>query len=317
MISTNTYMAKATEIMEVEKIFNLPANQINKEIKASDNGKDYILRLKNIVNEEVKPKEIEEIREVIVDTNDINKILEKYATFDYNGEFGSKKLNATEVVSIEVAGVDEKYWETLDVISKTLTLTSEQVENMGEDVTQLVINDRSYTLTSANFTPIEFKDNSPTLYKADTEYTAVIENKESKVNSYKAKIKYTGSINTEGVAEFTTVANYSVEEVKGNNLMPIVATTTGTGAFLVIWWFFIRSIHLYSGEKKLKGYRMKKDRIEIDITKEQEIYEDLNLVIKKRLAKRLHNTLVVITANGTEVKRLIINSSENEIRISL
>ncbi|MGG7060156.1 hypothetical protein ACQPUY_15590 [Clostridium nigeriense] len=304
----------------IEQKFDVKADEIDKEIKVENEGKTYLLKLQNIVseNEVVASKKdyIEEVKEVIVDTNNATDILTKYPVIEFTDNSGNvSTLNATEIISVEVAGEDESYWETLETISKTLTLTAAQVNAMGEDVTKLVENNKTYELTNAEFTPIEFENNEPTLYSAKVEYTTVIPHHEKIVNSYKAKIKYVGEIEKKNVIGYETIANYSVEEIQNSNLPAILGTTAGIGVFVVIGWIFINNVTLFSGNKKLRSYRKNKNIIEIDITKEYDLYENLNLLIKKRLAKRLDNTLLVIKANGKEIHRTVLNSVNEDMKI--
>ena len=304
----------------VEKKFDVKADQISNEIKVEHEGKKYLLSLNNVVSEnqvtDSKKETVEEIKEIIVDTNNIEAIINKYPTLEFkDAEGNTSTLTAKEVTSIEIAGEDESYWETLETISKTLTLTAAQVNQMGEDVTKLVENDKNYELTNAEFTPIEFENNEPTLYSAKVEYTTIVPHHEKTVNSYKAKIKYVGEVEKKDVVGYETVANYTVEEINGENIPAIIGATTGVGAFIFIGWIFINNITLYSGTKRLKTYRKGKNIIEIDVTKEIELYENLNLVIKKRLAKRLDNTLLVIKANGNEIHRTVLNAVNEDMKI--
>lgn len=304
----------------IEKKFDVKSDKVDKEIKVENEGKTYLLKLQNIISEhevvDSKKEYIEEVKEIIVDTNNATDILSKYPFIEISDDNGNiVKLNATEIISIEVAGEDESYWETLETISKTLTLTAAQVNLMGEDVTRLVENDKTYELTNAEFTPIEFENNEPTLYSAKLEYTTVIPHHEKTINSYKAKIKYVGEVQKENVIGYETIVNYSVEEVEDSNLPAIIGTTAGIGIFVVIGWIFINNVALFSGNRKLRSYRKNKNIIEIDITKEYELYKDLNLVIKKRLAKRLDNTLLVIKANNKEIYRTVLNSVNEDVKI--
>lgn len=313
-ISTSAYTKS------IEKKFDVKSDQIENEINVEHEGKSYLLKLENVVSEnqvvDSKKEKVEEIKEVVVSTNDVNDILSKYPTLEFKDADGNTAtLSATEVISIEIAGEDESYWETLETVSKTLTLTAEQVIKMGEDVTKLVENDKQYELTNAEFTPIEFINNEPTLYSANVEYTTVIPHHEKTTNSYKAKIKYVGEIEKKNVVGYETVANYSVEEIKDSNIPAIVGTTAGIGAFIVIGWIFVNNITLLSGSKKIKTYRKGKNIIEIDVTKEIDIYDNLNLVIKKRLAKRLDNTLLVVKANGSELHRTVLNAVNEDLKI--
>lgn len=304
----------------IEQKFNVKADEVDKEIKVENEGKTYLLKLQNIVSEnevvDSSKEYIEEIKEVIVDTNNATDIFNKYPTVEFKDNNGNlSTLNATEIISVEIAGEDESYWETLETISKTLTLTAAQVNTMGEDVTKLVENNKTYELTNAVFTPIEFENNEPTLYSANLEYTTVIPHHEKTVNSYKAKIKYVGEVEKKNFIGYETIANYSVEEIQDSNLPAIIGTTAGIGIFVVIGWIFINNITLFSGNRKLRSYRKNKNIIEIDITKEYELYQELNLVIKKRLAKRLDNTLLVIKANNKEIYRTVLNSVNEDMKI--
>lgn len=304
----------------IEKKFDVKSDEVDKEIKVENEGKTYLLKLQDIVSEsevvDSKKEYIEEVKEVIVDTNNSTDILNKYPTIEFKDNMENvSTLNATEIISIEVAGEDESYWETLETISKTITLTAAQVNSMGEDITKLVENNKIYELTNAEFTPIEFENNEPTLYSAKVEYTTVIPHHEKIVNSYKAKIKYVGEIEKKSVIGYETIANYSVDEVEDSNLPVILGTTAGIGIFVVIVWIFINNVALFSGNRKLRSYRKNKNMIEIDITKEYELYQDLNLVIKKRLAKRLDNTLLVIKANNKEIYRTVLNSVNEDVKI--
>lgn len=304
----------------VEKKFDVKAEQISNEIKVEHEGKKYLLSLNNVVSEnqvtDSKKETVEEIKELIVDTNNIEEIINKYPTLEFkDAEGNASTLIAKEVTSIEIAGEDESYWETLETISKTLTLTAAQVNQMGDDVTKLVENDKNYELTNAEFTPIEFENNEPTLYSAKVEYTTIVPHHEKTVNSYKATVKYVGEVEKKNVVGYETVANYTVEEIDGTNIPGIIGATTAVGAFILIGWIFINNITLYSGTKRLKTYRKGKNIIEIDVTKEFELYEDLNLIIKKRLAKRLDNTLLVIKANGNEIHRTVLNAVNEDMKI--
>lgn len=306
----------------VEKKFDVKADQIEDEIQVNHEGKSYLLKLENVVSEnqvvDSKKENVEQTKEVIVTTNDVTDILGKYPTLEFKDADGNVAiLTAIQVISIEIAGEDESYWETLETLSKTLTLTGEQVNNMGEDVTKLVENDKKYELTNAEFTPIEFVNNEPTLYSANVEYTTVIPHHEKTTNSYKAKIKYVGEVEKNNVVGHETIANYSVEEIKDSNIPAIVGATAGVGAFIAIGWIFINNITLFSGTKKLKTYRKGKNIIEIDVTKEIGLYENLNLVIKKRLAKRLDNTLLVIKANGNEIHRTVLNAVNEDLKMTI
>lgn len=320
IFTTFSSITTYANINYIEKKFDVKSDEVNKEIKVENEGKTYLLKLQNIVSEnevvDSKKEYIEEVKEVIVDTNNATDILAKYPTIEFKDNMGNvSTLNATEIISVEIAGEDESYWETLETISKTLTLTATQVNLMGEDVTKLVENDKTYELTNAEFTPIEFENNEPTLYSAKLEYTTVIPHHEKTVNSYKAKIKYVGEIERENVIGYETIANYSVEEVEDSNLPAIIGTTAGIGIFVVIGWIFINNVTLFSGNRKLRSYRKNKNIIEIDITKEYELYQDLNLIIKKRLAKRLDNTLLVIKANNKEIYRTVLNSVNEDVKI--
>lgn len=304
----------------IEQKFNVKSDEVDKEIKVENECKTYLLKLQNIVSEnevvDSSKEYIEEIKEVIVDTNNATDILNKYPTVEFKDNNGNLlTLNATEIISVEVAGEDESYWETLETISKTLTLTSAQVNTMGEDVTKLVENNKTYELTNAEFTPIEFENNEPTLYSAKLEYTTIIPHHEKTVNSYKAKIKYVGEVEKKNVIGYETIVNYSVEEIEDSNLPAIIGTTAGIGIFVVIGWIFINNVTLFSGNRKLRSYRKNKNIIEIDITKEYELYQNLNLVVKKRLAKRLDNTLLVIKANNKEIYRTVLNSVNEDMKI--
>lgn len=304
----------------VEKKFDVKADQISNQIKVEHEGKKYLLSLNNVVSENQvtnsKKETVEEIKEIIVDTNSIEDIINKYTTLEFkDAEGNTSTLIAKEVTSIEIAGEDESYWETLETISKTITLTAAQVNQMGDDVKKLVENDKNYELTNAEFTPIEFKNNEPTLYSAKCEYTTVVPHHEKTINSYKAKIKYIGEVEKKNIVGYETVANYTIEEVNGANIPAIIGATTGVGAFVLIGWIFINNITLYSGTKRLKSYRKGKNIIEIDVTKEIELYENLNLVIKKRLSKRLDNTVLVIKANGNEIERTVLNAVNENMKI--
>ena len=320
IFTTFSSITTYANINYIEKKFDVKSDEVNKEIKVENEGKTYLLKLQNIVSEnevvDSKKEYIEEVKEVIVDTNNATDILAKYPTIEFKDNMGNvSTLNATEIISVEIAGEDESYWETLETISKTTALTAAQVNSMGEDVTKLVENDKTYELTNAEFTPIEFENNEPTLYSAKLEYTTVIPHHEKTVNSYKAKIKYVGEIERENVIGYETIANYSVEEVEDSNLPAIIGTTAGIGIFVVIGWIFINNVTLFSGNRKLRSYRKNKNIIEIDITKEYELYQDLNLIIKKRLAKRLDNTLLVIKANNKEIYRTVLNSVNEDVKI--
>lgn len=320
IFTTFSSLSTYANINFIEKKFDAKSDEVDKEIKVENEGKTYLLKLENIVSEKEvvnsKKEYIEEVKEVIVDTNNSTDILNKYPTIEFKDSMGNiSTLNATEIISVEVAGEDESYWETLETISKTITLTAAQVNSMGEDVTKLVENNKTYELTNAEFTPIEFENNEPTLYSAKVEYTTVIPHHEKTVNSYKAKIKYGGEIEKKNVIGYETIANYSVEEVEDSNLPVILGTTAGIGIFVVIGWIFIKNVALFSGNRKLRSYRKNKNIIEIDITKEYELYQDLNLVIKKRLAKRLDNTLLVIKANNKEIYRTVLNSVNEDMKI--
>lgn len=321
----NSANVSATTNNTVEHKFDVKSDKLEDTIEYEESGKKYILRLNNVVSEnevkEAKEKTVEEIKEYIVETNDNTAILNQYPTLDYNEQDGSGTLNATEIVSIEVAGEDEKYWETLEKTSRNITLTAEQVNTMGPDVTNITIDGKEYVLTKASFTPSEFVNNEPTLYTAVAEYTTVIPHYEKTANSYKVAVKYTGIIKTEEVKGYETVANYSVEEVapaEDKNIAPIVAAATaGTGTFIFVGWIFLSNVTLYNGSKKIKSYRKGSNVIEVDITKELDLYDDLNLVIKKRLAKRLDNTTLLIKANGKEINRTILNSQDSDINIKI
>lgn len=315
----------ATEKKSVEYKFDVKSDQLKDTIEHSENGKKYILRLNNVVSEnevkEAKEKNVEETREYIVETNDSSTILSQYPTLEYSEDGNSVTLNATEIVSIEVAGEDEKYWETLETISKTLTLTAEQVNTMGPDVTNITVDGKEYELTKADFTPSEFVNNEPTMYSTEAVYTTVVPNYEKTVNSYKVAVKYTGTMNVEEVKGYQTVANYSVEDVtpvEDKNIIPmVVGATAGTGTFIFVGWLFLSNVTLFSGDKKIKSYRKGSNSIEIDVTKEMDLYNDLNLVIKKRLAKRFDNTTLSVKANGKEIYRTVLNSKDSDINISI
>lgn len=320
----NTINATATTTSTVEKTFEVKSDEIDEVIEIEDNEKKYILTLNNVVSEnevkEVKEKNVEEIKEYIVGTNDTTTILSQHPTIEYSNEEGSGVLNATEVISLESAGEDESYYETLETISRNITLTADQVNTMGTEVTNITIDGKEYVLTKAQFTPSEFINNEPSMYTAVTEYTTIVPHYEKTVNSYKVKIKYTGAIEIEEVTGYKTVASYSVEEVvePKNNIVPVVVgATAGIGAFVLAGWFLLGNVALYSGNKKVKGYRKGSNLIQIDITKEKELYNDLNFVIKKSLAKRLDNTQIIIRANDKEVYSTILNSRNEEIRISI
>ncbi|MGL5085971.1 MAG: hypothetical protein ACRC68_09725 [Clostridium sp.] len=324
----NQINVSATDNNSVEHKFNVKSDQLKDTIEYEENGKKYILRLNNVVSEnevkEAKEKNVEQTKEYIVETNNSSTILSQYPTLEYSEDGNSTTLNAAEIVSIEVAGEDEKYWETLETISKTLTLTAEQVNTMGADVTNITVDGKEYMLTKANFTPSEFANNEPTMYSTEAVYTTVVPNYEKTVNSYNVVVKYTGAMNVEEVKGYETVANYSVEDVtpvapvEDNNIVPIViGATAGTGTFLFVGWLFLSNIALYSGNKKVKSYRKGSNVIEIDVTKELGLYEDLNLVIKKRLAKRFDNTTLSVKANGKEIYRTVLNSQDSDMNIKI
>lgn len=256
---------------------------------------------------------IEEVKEVIVDTDNIDDILSKYKEYEYVDSDGNKAiLTATDVIGIEVANQKEDYWETLESISKEITISYEEASNIGSKFANLTENGKNYELTDAQFTPIEFVNNKPSKYVAKLTYTTINPNYTREINSYKAKIKYIGNIEKE------KVVGYKQEEVKENNIVPIVVgTTVGTGTFIVVLWFFFTNAVLLSNGKKVKGYRKNAKMLEFDITKEIELYTDLEIVIKKRLAKKLDNTLCIIKANGKELRRDILNSSDNELKITI
>lgn len=304
----------------IEKKISGKAEELEQSIKVKNDGQEYLLKLENVVSEneltQSTKREVEEIKEVIVNTDDTNEIISKYPTLEFKDNVGNTvTLNAKEIISIEIAGENEEYWETLETLTKTITLTAQQVNTMGTDVTKLFENEKEYELTNAKFTPIEFSNNEPTLYNAEVEYTTIIPHYEKSINSYKVKIKYVGEIEEKELLGYETIANYSVEEIQSSNLPVILGSTAGLGAFIAIGWIFINNVTLYSAEKKLRTYRKGKNVIEIDVTKEAKLYENLNLVIKKRLAKRLDNTLLVIKANGNELYRTVLNAVNEDMKI--
>ena len=115
IFTTFSSITTYANINYIEKKFDVKSDEVNKEIKVENEGKTYLLKLQNIVSEnevvDSKKEYIEEVKEVIVDTNNATDILAKYPTIEFKDNMGNvSTLNATEIISVEIAGEDESYW---------------------------------------------------------------------------------------------------------------------------------------------------------------------------------------------------------------
>lgn len=301
-IKTNEEVTQTMEIQEGNKTYELELNEI--------------LERKDITKKE--SEKISETKTYIVKTNDKEEILADYKELEHKSDKGNTVLNASKIVSIEENNYYEKYWETTETINRTIETTTDKIDTIPKENLIYEADGKRYEMTSAELTPIEFKDNQPVRWRADGVWTAIIPNYQKTPIEWKVVIEYEGEVEYEEKIGENVVAEYKVVKINRDIEWGKIIPPFGTAIVIIIGLLLRTNIVVKSNNKKLKGYRRRaKDKIELNLTKELKISNDLEVTIKKSLAKKLNNTQFVVKDKNDIVYDTILNSSKEAITIKI
>lgn len=307
----------------MKKELEIKANEeVTQKMEIKEGHKTYELELNEILErKDITKKELEKVTETktyIVKTNDKEKILADYKELEYKNDKGTGTLRAEKIGSIKENNYNEKYWETTESINRSIETTTDKIDTIPKENLVYEENGKKYEMTSAELTPISFIDNKPVRWRADGTWTAIIPHYEKTPIEWKVEIEYTGEINYDEKIGENVVAEYKVVKVNRDIQWEKIIPSFGTAIVVIVGLLLRTNIIIKSNNKKLKGYRKRaKDKIELNLTKELKISNDLEVIIKKSLAKKLNNTQLVVKNNNDVIYDTILNSSEESIKIKI
>lgn len=320
--------------MKLKKICSICAMSIlltQSTVFADDSIKEMIYTNKNDVKQEIKidktkyklqsMKEGKEILEtkntnvkeqkiITVNNLDINNIKNEYSNINYDKKEGKGTLNLKNIDVKE--NYKENYWETLSF--------QEKITNGYVNYSSLPSNLKSYTdkglnykLIQADFIPIGYNSDNTPIFKNNLKYGAIVPHYSKEISNYTVTLDYEGTVKKEVKKGNETIAIYEKVNTYTKEIVSAIA-----GTFLVVAGFMLRkNVFIYADNKKVKGYRKSRKGITIDISKEVNLFENIEVVISKRLSKKLDNTNIEIVNNGIVLYKNILNNSSEEIRIKI
>lgn len=262
---------------------------------------------------DIKESNVEKMEIITVNKKeDIENIKNQYKEINYKGDEGEGKLFLQEE-QIEIKeNSKERYWETATYSEKTV----EGYKNYGELPSYLKeykYDGLNYKLIEANFIPIGYNNDNTPVFKSNLKYGAVVPHYEKEIENYEVTLKYKGSVSKEIPNGYKTIAVYKKVNSYVKEVIGAIA-----GVFVVFVGFLLRkNVLIYSNDKRIKGYRKSSKKIEIDITKEIKNFNNLEIVIKKSLAKKLNNTYLIVKDNDNIVIKTMLNNRNEDIKIKL
>ena len=262
---------------------------------------------------EIKESNVEKIETITVNKKeDIENIKNQYKEIDYKGDEGEGKIFLQEE-QIEIKeNSKERYWETA-TYSEKIVEGYKNYEELPSNLKEYKHDGLSYKLIKANFIPVGYNNDNTPIFKSNLTYGAIVPHYEKEIENYEVTLKYKGTVSKEIPNGYKTIAVY--KKVK-SYVKEIIGTITGI--FVVCVGFLLRkNVLIYSNDKRIKGYRKSSKKIEIDITKEMKNFENLEIVIKKSLAKKLDNTYLIVKNNDNILIKTMLNNRNEDIRIKL
>ena len=326
----------AITIGNIKSYANTGSNIIKKEYQTTQNAEnDFLNEIYNtetenlrIVNVDKKIAEENYRTKEIIETKELNRQDREYI----NQQFGEKQnFNDGEykgeltISDVKVETINNGYYETID--ERVLNFSNYSDNDLNNIEKEITLNNTKYYLINVNWeadaTQTIDGENVPQTYKGNKIYQAV--KRVANPNTYKITVTYSGTIE-----KINTIYDYTVsyenkveekqEEIKDNNVIPVVIISGVGLAIVLISLFNIKNTYIYSktnkGFKLIKKERLSNKKVSIDITDCKNINADNIYAIKinKIAFNKIKGRTVSITL-GNRKKDIVIWNDYYEIKM--
>lgn len=289
---------------EESEFINSIQNKINIE------EKEYLIsNIEKSGGNKTYTKDISDVKEVVLNTNKLEDILKQIPiTIDYNQDeyIGVYNLdvNSIKIDSIYNGYKEVKVEETIeykDLEKNDLSYINKQILKDGIKLDLLNVKWLDQTTKNIGINTETDK------YTANCYYAGI--KRVDNPLTYKITANYRGMANKLEEIPYTYKIKYETNiEENNTNIIPLVIGTGGI-FFVLLIYFNLNNAKLYilkdEKYKLLKKFYIKKDKV--DITKVTRKYNnaEYQLVLSKRLIKKLNNKLIYINKDNRKIARLI------------
>lgn len=303
-IANNVYADSNTEreIITKEytiKDFDKEKFYKNLNSKIEENEKSYILKgVTETENQGIIEKNVEIEKSIIIENPNISNILnqiDKEIDYIEDGYKGKVILNEDSVIVNQNRVSKKEYKVYYEQIYKNLP--NNDLVNIPKT---LNIKGTTYYLINpiwniAETTVINGKE-IPSKYNAVMRYEGI--KTENVVVDYIANYKYQGTLQKEEKESITYKVQYiEQEEVKENNVIPIIATgSTGSFIFVCFVIFKMNNVKIYNYRSKkfklIKRVYIKSTEDVIDLVNDKSITNKYKIILSNHLYKKMNDKYI-------------------------
>lgn len=264
--TTNNENIKTYEITQVEE------REFLKEIYKTETENLKIKDIDKKVSEEnYKYEELTETK--TLEKQDKEYIVKKFGEVK---EFNDNVYRGNLTISdIKIETINNGYYEKID--EKVLEFNNYTDNDLNNIEKEITLNNKIYYLINVKWEPEKTEnidgENVPITYKGNKIYQTV--QKISNPKTYKVTVKYSGTVERiNQIFDYTVTYENKIqapiEEVKENNIVPIIIISGIGIAAVVIVLYNMKNTYIYSkvdkGFRLIKRERLDNKNISIDIT---------------------------------------------------